>query len=189
MTPIEAQGFDQLAAALAQATEIATPLAARAVGESLQAIQLVMAPYPNQPDRDRARKAGDPSPYNTYVRGTGQFPRSAFRKVKGVWQRKLKGAYKPGPKGGTVRRTSQNMDKQWRITVTTGGDGVTGELRNGATYSGYVMGWQSGDPQQVAYHAATGWVNADDGIAQAQPQIDAAFDAAIDQIFTQIQGA
>lgn len=189
------EGFDELQRGLQRASRLALPLAERAIGVALTALESVMAPYPPQPDRDRANQDGEkPSPYNTYVRGIGHFPRSAFRQVEGVWQRKKTGAYKPGPKGGKVRRTSQQLDKRWRIRVVREGHAVVGTLENTASYSGYVIGHKAGvesndgTPAQAPFHAETGWPNVDDSLAHVQPIIDQAFETVIDTFVTQLAG-
>jgi hypothetical protein len=192
--PAATEGFDELMQALEQAREIALPLGEQAVAVGLTAIRSQMAPYPPQPDRDRAKPPGGPSPYNTYVRGIGQFPRSSFAQVDGKWERKKKGAYKPGPKGGTVRRTSQEMNKKWRMQVRREGNTVVGELENQASYSGQVMGHKPGADNsdgidyQRPYHAETGWTNVDDAINAARPAFDQAVSQAIDAIVDHIKG-
>jgi hypothetical protein len=186
--PPDVNGSDDLkrfAEALGQSTEFSIPMAEKAIGIGLSAIREVMAPYPPQPARDRAKT------FNTYVRGIGRFPKSSFEfeAGEGLWLRKAKSAYLRGPRGGKVRRTSQRLSTKWRLMVWrmdgAGGQfGVEGELRNDATYSGWVNGPidKAADPHQVAPHTLTGWVNADDGLAQAQPEIDAAFAQALDGI-------
>lgn len=186
--PAANDGLDEMAQAIRQATEISLPLAENAIAAGLIAIREQLAPYPPQPDRDRAKPPGVKSPYNTYVRGIGHFPKSAFVSVNGKWERKKKGAYKPGPKGGKVRRTSQQMDKKWRIELTRQSHSVSGTLINDASYSGEVLGHKPGTASsdgvgtQAPYHAETGWHNMDDSIEAAAP----AFDAAIDQAITAI---
>lgn len=191
------EGADSFEAALKTVKELVMPEAEQAIGESLQELRRVMAPYPPQPDRDRANQNQEhPSPYNTYVRGIGQFPRSSFAQVDGAWVRKGKGAYKKGPKGGKIRRTSQNMKKRWSMTVKRDGDAVSGTLENTAGYSGIVMGHKPGSgehhdgiPDQVAFHAATGWMNIDDGLAQIQSKIDRAFGRVIERVMQKLRGS
>ena len=186
--------FDQFTGALRQVGEIAAPLAERAIGEILEELKSIMSPYPAQPDRDRANPGNKPSPYNTYVRGIGQFPRSSFKNVGGEWQRKKRGAYKAGPKGGTVRRTSQQLGKRWRIRVRGSSKGVEGELSNSAGYAGVVLGHKGagssdGIPQQADYHGKTGWPNVDDSIAAVQPKRDQIADQLIDEIINRLAGS
>lgn len=196
--PAATEGFNELEQALRQASEIALPLGERAVAAGLTAIRQALAPYAPQPDRDRARPPGGPSPYNTYVRGIGHFPRSSFAQVDGRWERKKKGAYKPGPKGGTVRRTSEQMNKKWRIEVRRepiqGAPAVLGILENQASYSGSVLGHKPGGDTsdgialQEPYHALSGWNNVDDAKEQAMPAFHAACDQAIQAVLDHLKG-
>lgn len=194
--PAATEGFNELEQALLQASEIALPLGERAVAAGLTAIRQALAPYAPQPDRDRARPPGGPSPYNTYVRGIGNFPRSAFAQIDGRWERKKQGAYKPGPKGGTVQRTSQQMNKKWRMTLYQSAllGAAVGELENQATYSGAVLGHKPGGDLsdgialQEPYHALSGWNNVDDAKETAMPIFHAACDQAIQAIVDHLKG-
>lgn len=166
------------------------PIGEWVVAGALDAIKKEWGEYPNQPDRDRANPGNKPHPYNTYVRGIGQFPRSSFAQVNSKWERKAKGAYKSGPAGGKVRRTSQQMSKRWRMSVHQVDDGVEGELENTASYAGYVIGHSDGsDPAQVPFHAQTGWVGEEDALQRAQPTIDKLVNAATDEILSRLGGA
>jgi hypothetical protein len=175
------EGMAEFEDALAQSATFSLPMAEKAIGISLAAIQAQISPYPPQPARDRAKT------FNTYVRGIGRFPRSDFEYFDSQWLRKPRNAYKRGKRGGKVRYTSQKMSQKYRLTVAReveGGVGVTGELRNDATYSGWVVGSKDTAliPHQVAPHTLTGWPNADDAIVAAQPDIDAAFSEALDSV-------
>lgn len=182
----------ELARAIREARSISLPLAENAIAVGLTAIRVRLAPYPPQPDRDRAKPPGVKSPYNTYVRGIGHFPKSSFTQVNGLWERKQKNAYRPGPKGGKVRRTSEQLDKKWRIELRSQGDSASGTLTNDASYSGSVIGHRSGADAsdgvgtQEPYHDQTGWENMDDAIEQARPEFDAAVDQAINAIIAYI---
>lgn len=192
--PAAAEDLHQLAHTMHEAAQVARPLGERAVAAGLTAILRRMEPYPPQPDRDRSRPPDGPSPYNTYVRGIGHFPRSSFAQVDGKWERKKKGAYKLGPKGGKVWRTSEQLRKKWRLTVDLQGDTVHGTLENEASYSGEVEGHKAGADagdgiaMQAPYHALTGWPNVDDAIEQARPEFDQAVDEAIEAIAAYLKG-
>ena len=171
-------GDTELARALDRASELFVPFASKAIATSLTAIQGKVSPYPPQPDRNRAKS------FNTYVRGTGTYPRSAFSadttqpggfKVKSV-------------KHGQIRMNSQQMDKRFKQNVTVSQNAVVGELKNTASYSGHVIGPKEGDPHQASFHATTGWANADDSLEAAMPDIDAAFDSAMDDFLTRLSG-
>lgn len=194
--PAATEGFNELERALREASEIALPLGERAVAAGLTAIRQRLAPYPPQPDRDRAKPPGGPSPYNRYVRGIGTFPKSSFALIDGKWERKKKGAYKPGPKGGTVQRTSQQLNKKWRMSLYQSAllGAAVGELENTATYSGAVLGHKAGGDVsdgialQEPYHALTGWANVDDAREAALPIFHAACDQAIQAVINHLKG-
>jgi len=191
---VDTSELDAFEKALRKVDEIAAPLGERAIGASLTALKNALEPVPPQPDRDRANKDGKyPSPYNRYVRGIGVFPRSAFEMVEGQWKRKKKGAYKKGPKGEKVRHTSEQSTKKWRIEVVMQGNAVAGELRNEASYSGYLFGHKPGGqavaddiPSQAPFHMDSGWSNLDDSLAKVQPVIDEAFGKAVDRVVQQL---
>lgn len=166
---------DKFAAELAKASETALPIAARAIGQSLLAIQGEIARVPPQPSRTRAKT------FNTWVREIGRLPKASFEQVDGEWQRKRKGAYSSKK---WLSLKSQMMAKKWRTQVTQNPSDVTGELRNDARYSGFVVGTknQGKDPHQVPFHAQTGWPNADDSVRLAQPAIDAIWGEAINGV-------
>lgn len=177
-TNVELIGFDELASALEGADRLFMPLASKAMAISLTAIESIIAPYPPQPARDRAAH------FNTYVRGQGNYPKSAF-----VADSSEPGGYrtKRVPKA-SIRLTSQQMDKRFSKSVKVKENILQGELRNEATYSGYVIGPVEGDPHQVSFHAQTGWVNADDAIAQATPDIVESLNTAIGLFLHQLAG-
>lgn len=174
------EGFDELERAFDRVPELAASIVERQFGVSLQALESVMSVYPAQPARDRAKT------FNTYVRGIGRFPKSSFRKDKKAgWVRKKSNAYKPGPRGGTVKRTSERMDIKFRITVRRLEEGgVEGELRNDASYSGWPLGPKDPEqnPHQVVFHAATGWVSIDTGFDQIMPDLEAGLETATEEV-------
>lgn len=165
--------FDKFKDAVSRIQTTAAPLAVKTIGLALAEIQRRIAPYPPQPSRTRSRH------FNTYVRGIGRFPRAAFTEQSGggfkISRRKARGG---------IRYTSQQMNRRFEIEVKAVDQAVEGELRNNASYSGYVLGTkdQNVDPHQVIYHAATGWVNRDDAIEQAMPAIDRLLSELGDQI-------
>lgn len=168
--------FDRFAAAVEKIGVSSLPLAAQAIGLGLAEIQSIIAPYPPQPDRMRARR------FNTYVRGIGRYPRDAFELSGGKVKIRTRKAR------GRIHYTSQQMNQRFRITVTESGGTIRGELRSDATYSGWVLGTkdQSITPHQVDYHALTGWVSKDDAIAQAMPVIDKVLSDLADKVIQQL---
>ncbi len=171
-------GFDELARALEDAEQLFQPLASEAISISLLAIEKELAPYPPQPDRDRSKH------FNTYVRGQGFYPRSAF-----IADSSEPGGYKTKRVSkGQVRLTSQQLDKRWKTNVKLKGNVLEGELRNDASYSGYVNGYKTEEPKQTDFHAETGWQNADDGIKNATPTIVNSINSAIDKFLRKLAG-
>lgn len=171
-------GFDELVAALDKATELFVPLASEAMAVSLTAIEEEIAPYPPQPSRTRSKH------FNTYVRGQGFYPRSSF-----VADSEEPGGYriKKTPRA-RIRFVSQQMDKKFKTNVKVTDKAITGELRNDATYSGYVIGSKTEDPKQADFHAATGWANKEDAIAAATPKIVVSLNTAIDKFLARLAG-
>jgi len=148
-------------------------LASEAMVKSLEAVEEIVSPYPPQPDRMRSGHL------NTYVRGQGSYPKSAF----------VPDATEPGgfamkkrvPRS-SIRMTSQQMDKRYKKTVVQMDETVEGSLYNTATYSGYVIGSKTEKPRQQPFHALTGWPNKDDSFEQALPQIHKYVERAIDKL-------
>lgn len=152
--------FSKLEEALDSVQMLFRAYASEGIAKSVAAISRVIEPYPPQPNRMRSGRL------NTYVRGQGRYPKSAF----------IPDAREPGgfaiKKGArAIKLTSQQMDKKYRQKVTPTEEGIVGQLSNEATYSGWVVGPKEGDPHQVSFHAETGWVNADDAVEQAKPEI------------------
>ena len=162
--------FSKLEEALDSAQVLFRAYASKGIARSVTAISRVIEPYPPQPNRMRSGRL------NTYVRGQGSYPKSAFipdvREPGGF-------AIKKGARA--VRLTSQQMDKKYRQKVKVDEYGVVGTLTNEATYSGWVVGPKEGDPHQVSFHAETGWVNADDAVEQAKPEIMKQVGAAVEK--------
>lgn len=157
-------------------SEQSTPLIVEALGRGLQSLQSAISVVPPQPARDRAPSGH----FNTYVRGVGRLPKSAFFTKKGVARKSIK------TKGAT--RTSEKSSQRWRMSVETEGNVVRGTLENTASYSGWVWGPKEGDPHQVPWHAETGWVSADDALEQTMGHIDAMMGYILDGILDKLAG-
>lgn len=180
---VDTGDFKDFQEALAALPRISSTFGMRAVGLALESVREIMAPYPGQPDRQRAQS------FNTYVRGVGNYPMSAFKQqANGTWKpiRKLA--------NGKIRFTSERLSTKWRISISQGAESVDGELANDASYSGYVMGHRPGVtatddvPEQVAFHAATGWSNIEDAMAAADGKIGAVFESVADEILDSLKG-
>lgn len=173
---VDFRGFDELARALDTADELFLPLASQAMSMAVLAIEEEIAPYPPQPPRDRSKH------FNTYVRGQGFYPKSAF-----VEDKSQPGGYRTKKvKTGQIRFTSQQMDKKFRGKVEISKNVVTGTLRNEASYSGYVIGSESEDPRQTDFHAETGWTSKEDAIQRAMPKIENAIQNAVDEFLARL---
>jgi hypothetical protein len=151
---------------LANASDLFAPFASKAVLACEEAVQEIIQVYAPQPSRTRAKT------FNTYVRGKGRYPRSAFTAAAGE-----PGGFKiKSMKRGSIKLTSQKLNTRWKKEAKVNGSEVVGYLRNTASYSGYVNGWSDADPKQVAFHAASGWVSADQALAAADGEIDRVID-------------
>jgi len=138
-----------------------------AMGISLFDLLSIIKPYPQQPDRNRAKT------FNTYVRGIGRVPKSAFFTAKGKARKKIR------TKG--VARTSQRLGQKWTSRVEVSGNTVTGTIENSASYANVVQGtWQP------AFHADTGWVTYEDAYEQVKEQIDRNFNETLDLILLKL---
>jgi hypothetical protein len=167
MSELEVQGFDELIRALQRMPEIARPIARQAMAQSLALVVGILRPYPPQPARDRA---GTP---NTYVRGIGFFPRASFE----AGERKKRGAYEAGKRGGKVRRVSERLGEKWTWEVEEDTGALVGIVGNLASYSEIVQG-----RKQPAFHRRTGWTTVDEAVIQAEPQIVQRFEKARDEV-------
>lgn len=175
---ITVENAEELARVLDSADALFAPLASKAIATSLVAIEEEIAPYPPQPSRTRAKT------FNTYVRGQGQYPKSAF-----VPDTNEPGGFRTKKVSrGKIRMTSQNMAGKWKQSVKTSQNAVLGTLWNEATYSGYVSGHKDDKPKQVAFHAQTGWVSTDDAIEQAMPGIEKTMNSVISDFLDKITG-
>ena len=170
-------GFDELASMFAQANDLFKPLASKAMAISIMAIESEIAPYPPQPDRMRSGHL------NTYVRGQGRYPKSAF--IPDIDE---PGGFRIKKGARAIKLTSQQMDKKFRSRVKLQSDKVEGELMNDATYSGWVIGPPEGDPHQVAFHAQTGWVDAEEAIEKARPVIVDSMNTAVYDFILKLAG-
>jgi hypothetical protein len=167
MSELQVEGFDELKRALERSPEIARPIIQRAMNESLMLLVGLLRPYPPQPSRTRARR------FNTYARGIGFFPRRSFE----GGERKKRGAFQAGARGGRVRRVSEKLGEKWTWEVRETPAGLVGVLGNTASYSEVVQG-----RKQPAFHRRTGWVTVDEALGQAEPQIMERFGQAADEL-------
>lgn len=163
------ENFDSLAKGLENADELFVPFASEAIAKCLDLINSINGPYPPQPDRMRSGHL------NTYVRGQGFYPASSF-----VAEASQPGGFaiKKTPKA-QIRMTSQQMSTRFKKSVKTSKTAVIGELRNTASYSGFVIGSKQEEPRQQSYHAETGWVSKEDALDQAKPEMEKAYTDAV----------
>ena len=159
----------KLEKAIDNALQMFVAFASKAMAKSLVAIEEVISPYPPQPDRMRSGHL------NTYVRGRGRYPASAF-----VADKSEPGGFKTKRvRRASIRFTSQQMDKRFRRYIVPSKNEITGYLLNTASYSGYVIGSKFEKPGQTSFHAETGWQNKEDALEQAKPQINMYVEEAI----------
>jgi len=170
---LDVKGLEDLLKALDEAPQKAKPIMERAMGRSLELVEGVVKEYPPQPARTRART------FNTYERGFGHYPKSAF--VGGTINAKGKRAAR---KAGKVRMTSERLGTKWTSEVEITDDQVLGVIGNTASYAREVQG-----DYQTKFHAATGWVTLDQGIEQVEEDIYATFEEGADELANWIQTA
>lgn len=176
--PVEVGSGKKLPKLLDGIDRLFIPYATKAIAISLNYLKGLISPYPPQPPRNRGGRI------NTYVRGVGFYPRSAF-----VSDSSEPGGYRvKRAKKSTIRYTSEQMDKRYAQVVKSTETGAEGTLKNTASYSGWVIGSKDNNeiPHQLPYHTITGWPNKDDTLNAAMPFIDAQRDKAIDQMMQAI---
>ncbi len=165
--------LDRLAALLANADRLFLPFAGRAALDIADGILGRISVYPPQPARDRAKT------FNTYVRGKGRYPRSAF-----VQDKREPGGYASRRVDKSqIKMTSQRMDASFGETVIQGSNSVTVRLENRASYSGYVIGFEQGNPHQQPFHKETGWVSTDEAVAVAMSEVSGIMEGALQDFF------
>jgi hypothetical protein len=176
--PVEVGRGKKLPGLLAGVERLFIPFASRAIALSLNRLLSLISPYPPQPPRNRGKKL------NTYVRGVGFYPRSAF-----VADSEQPGGYRvKRAKKATIRYTSEQMDKRYVQKVKATGNGVEGTLQNTASYSGWVIGSKDANevPHQQPYHTETGWPNKDDTLEAVMPFINEQRDKAVNELMSYI---
>ncbi len=159
------QQVDEWTRVLRETAKFSAPYGARAIGNCLALLHNYLTQIPPQPDRNRAKT------FNGWVREVGRFPKSFFVLQEG-------GGYKVkrGRKG--LKRQSERSAVRWRMEVSKTATTVTGELRNEASYSGWLFGPKEpgATPHQAAAHTLTGWPSVTDAWEELQPQMQAAID-------------
>jgi hypothetical protein len=175
---LESRGIDELIKALQETPEKARPIFKKAVMASLELIKGVVKPYPPQPSRTRAET------FNTYVRGTGHYPKSAF--VEGQLDPKAK---KTARKEGKVRLVSERLGSKWTQAVEFSDEAVEGIIGDTASYADHVQGPKKGEePEgyrgetQTDFHAETGWVSLYGAVDDVQEEIYATFDDGVKEL-------
>jgi len=169
---LDAKDLDRLADAFAKAPELAQDVMGGRMETNLMLIEEPLQNYPPQPPRDRAKT------FNTYVRGRGRYPRSAF--PGGQFNAK---AARGLIRAGKVKLTSERLGTKWTHQVEFSDEAITGVLGNTASYADEVQG-----DQQAAFHAETGWKTLDDVLLQQEQAIYDNFEAGIDELWEKLGG-
>jgi len=175
---LESNGIDELIKALQETPEMAKPIFKKAIVASLELIKGVVKPYPPQPSRTRSTR------FNTYVRGIGHYPKSAF--VEGQLDPKAK---KTARKEGKVRLVSERLGSKWTQAVEFGDEAVEGAIGNIASYADKVQGPKKGEEppgyqgeNQEDFHAVTGWVSLYGAVDDVQEEIYNTFDDGVEEL-------
>lgn len=170
---LEIKGLTELIQAMADSPEIARPLMEQAMTKSLLGLRDVLRDYPPQPPRDRAKT------FNTYVRGRGRYPRSAF---PGGQLNSRAGT--TALHAGQVRLTSERLGSKWTHATEWGSDYLEGVLGNTASYALEVQG--SAEDQNY-WHGVTGWPTIDGTLNDQEEQIYQNYDEALTELIAQLE--
>jgi hypothetical protein len=159
------QEMKQWALVLEKSTQLSLPFGAKAMGDCLVLIEAYMTKIPPQPDRQRAKT------FNGWIREIGRFPKSDFIPEPG-------GTFRVKRKRKGPTKKSERSAKAWRMELQQNESKVDAELRNEASYSGWLFATKNAavTPHQVPWHTLTGWPNIDDAFKDLQPQLDEAID-------------
>ena len=187
LTTIQIPGLESLIEAISTLPDQALPLAEKAMDLSCLAVEGILAEYPpetaaNQPGRKDEQDR--PLPYYERNRGTW-YPvttQMAFGRAG-----KSRGRYVPSAKkreawGVTMyklRPTSEQLGRKWTHRVNRLQNGVEGVIGNTASYAAAVEGSKE---DQSSLMAGIGWPSIDDALAKAGPDIQAAWESAINQL-------
>jgi hypothetical protein len=206
MADIKLEGFDDFDRALKQAPQYTLTKLTEAVELSIKLLQGEAVPYPpataaNQPGR--FDKKGKPMGY--YERGRGWwYPLLTDRTLGGVSRYgKTRGVVR-APKGlrQQVRAyrlaknrqgqpgTSERLQSRWDSHVYHYQETVGGMLTNNTSYILPVKGFKSGPPKarQAQRMAAIGWMSIEDDLEKVTPDIQAAFNRAMDDVMHDLAG-
>ena len=143
--------------------QLVTPLAEQALNAIADRVIQEVQVYPPQPDRWRSGRL------NTYVRGVGSYPRSAFTD-DGKLISLVAGIDK-------VRFTSEQLSLRWGKQIASSPSGMTITLYNSASYSDYVVG-----EHQVWFHELTGWPTISGAMQELEPYANAQLDGFLDVV-------
>lgn len=199
----EVTGFNELLTALEHAPSVATPILVQAMHDAVNGVHDRVAEYPPSTEanqqgrfhRVKGRKLKDGT-IPLYVRPMGYYERG-----QGTWYPVMRPATlgeKPSKRAGAqratgfvrrytaiqgykLRQTSEVLGRSWTTEVTSTPGSVQGEIGTTASYADAVQG-----EQQAAFHAARGWQTLDAEMEAAQPDIEAIFDAATDEVLKAI---
>jgi hypothetical protein len=72
---------------------------------------------------------------------------------------------------------SEALGQAWATQVEAGPEAITGLLGNNSSYFEVVQG-----DNQSEYMKAVGWKTIDQGLDEAEPEVDILFDQAVDQV-------
>ncbi|MCB0207716.1 MAG: hypothetical protein KDJ52_00210 [Anaerolineae bacterium] len=161
----EVKGFEELLKGLDEIPKEAQPIMKGKMEDSLLSVRGTLREYPPQPSRTRAKS------FNTYVRGRGHYPRSAF--AGGQFNSRAGGR---ALRRGQAKLTSERLGTKWTHEVEFDDAAVTGVIGNTASYSNVVQG---NEDDQNYWHGVTGWVTLDDSLDQHEEEIYKNFEAGV----------
>ena len=208
--PLRLDGFAEFERALAEAPERAMAAMERAMHTSVNLLEGRAKVYPPATSANRpGRVRGDGRPMGYYERHRGWwYPLTTARTLGGSRYGKSRGpsalqegglvrapkalrgqvlAYRLAKKRGKPG-SSEFLGQRWASEVRRDGTSILGVVGNTASYAGPVKGFREGDLRQSRRMQAIGWPSIEDDFEAVTPDIQAAFDAAVDGLLKELAG-
>lgn len=191
---IEITGLERLRQALADLPDDARKELRAAMQQAAYLAQDQLAEYPPATAANRPGRTGpDGRPLGFYERGQGWWEPVMRRATLGEKPLKSAGALKKsradklfggfdlghaGVAGYRLRRTSEALGRSWTTKVSAGDHSLVGEVGTDTAYAPWVVD----DERQARRMAQIGWQTVGQSLSAVSDDIQAIFDAAVDEI-------
>jgi len=200
--PLRLDGFAEFERALAEAPDKAMAAMERAMHTSVNLLEGRAKIYPPATSANRpGRVRGDGRPMGYYERHRGWwYPLTTSRTLGGSRYGKSRGlvrapkalrgqvlAYRLAKRRGKPG-SSEFLGQRWASEVRRDGSAILGVVGNTASYAGPVKGFREGDLRQSRRMQAIGWPSIEDDFEAVTPDIQAAFDGAVDGLLKGLAG-